>query len=129
MTRKRSKRAANIKRTTPKVEEGAPPPGAAVEGKQTEAELQALRRVLVASRGAFSFSLAVCNSPALRDRLIEQLSASCPGIRTVALPPRTLEPFNHVRQEIQGQTPAALCIVDLEKSLPSDAGDWPTLRA
>ncbi len=105
------------------------PAGEAAETEQLEGELRALRRMLFASQGTFSLSLAICNSPALRDRLIEQVSSSHPGVRKIAVPAGTVDVLGYVRQEMRGQPAAALCIVDCEKSLPSDAQDWPTLRS
>ncbi|MBM4025918.1 MAG: hypothetical protein FJ280_11015 [Planctomycetes bacterium] len=38
------------------------------------AELEALRRLLDLSEGTFSLSIAICNSPALRDHIIDPVT-------------------------------------------------------
>jgi hypothetical protein len=92
-------------------------------------ELSALRRVLSASRGAFSLSIATCNSPAYRDRLIEQFRVEDPAILRVPLPADATNILDAVRAAVDGAgtAPSAVMIVDVEKALPSTAPVQPLL--
>ena len=102
------------------------------ETLQQTAELSALHQVLVASRDTFSLSLAVCNSPALRDYLIGRLSAEWPALRVVSIPPKTVDVFSFVQQELnhcRKKKPTAVCLVGLEQSLSSKELSQPTLRS
>jgi hypothetical protein len=92
-------------------------------------ELSALRRVLSASRGAFSLSIATCNSPAYRDRLIEQFHVEDPAILRVPLPADATNILDAVRAAVDGAgtAPSAVMIVDVEKALPSTAPVQPLL--
>ncbi|MGH8513231.1 MAG: tetratricopeptide repeat protein, partial [Gammaproteobacteria bacterium] len=93
------------------------------------AELAALRRMLVASRGCFSLSFAVCDDRSLRDELVRRLCEEFPGISTVALDPGTPNVYRVVRDRLIGTQPEAVFVLDLEASVPFQAEDYPTLRA
>ena len=93
------------------------------------AELAALRRVLVASRGCFSLSFAVCDDRGLRNELVRRLCEEFPGITTVALDPGTPDVYRVVRDRLIGTQPEAVFVLDLEASVPFQAEDYPTLRA
>jgi len=82
-------------------------------------ELTALRRALLASRGTFSLSVAVCNSPALRDHLIARLQSEHEGLHVVEVPEKTEDVYAVVCEKTQGSSPWALFVTNLEKSLPS----------
>ena len=99
------------------------------ETERQAAELHALRRMLTVSRKTFSLSLAVCNSPALRDHVIATLSESVPGVKVIAIPPETVDVFGHVRGALTPGSVAALCVVGLEESVPSEAQAHPALRS
>ena len=99
------------------------------ETARQAAELEALRRMLTASRGTFSLSIAVCNSPALRDYLIQKLSSDDAAISVVTVPPDTSDVLDAAQGAIRDQKPSALFLVNLEKSLPSSADDHPLLAA
>lgn len=66
------------------------------------AELAALRRMLVASRGCFSLSFAVCDDRRLRNELVRRLCEEFPGISTVALDPDTPDVYRVVRDRLLG---------------------------
>ena len=53
------------------------------ESARQAAELAAMRRMIQASSDCFSLSVAVCNSPALRDFLISRLKETFPRIAFV----------------------------------------------
>jgi tetratricopeptide (TPR) repeat protein len=93
------------------------------------AELAALRRMLVASRGCFSLSFAVCDDRGLRNGLVRRLCEEFPGITTVALDPGTPDVYRVVRDRLIGTQPEAVFVLDLEASIPFQAEDYPTLRA
>jgi len=96
-----------------------------VETERQTAELDAVRRMLAASRGTFSLSVAVCNSPALRDYVIDRLRAADGGIQTVRLPKDTADVLAVVREAVKGASPSAIFIIDIEQSLPSTATEHP----
>jgi len=103
-------------------------PSAYPQIEQQAAELEAVRRMLTASRSTFSLSLAVCNSPALRDHLLERLASFGPNLQVVALPGGTVDVFGVVRDKFQSRS-SALCVVGLEASLPSAASVIPALES
>jgi tetratricopeptide (TPR) repeat protein len=106
------------------------PTGAlAPELSRQEAELAAMRRMLAASRATFSFSVAICNSPALRDHLIRKLQSEAEGIAIAAVPRGTVDVYHWARAAVPPGTPAALFIAGLEESVPSTDERFPTLRA
>lgn len=87
---------------------------------QQRAELDALRRMLDISEGTFSLSVAVCNSPALRDHLIEHVTGEVEGIQVVRVPEDARDVFDLVRQQIPNGSPRAIFVSDLEKALAED---------
>lgn len=99
------------------------------ETARQAAELQALRRTLAASLGTFSLSIAVCNSPALRDYLIEKLSSDDDAISVFSVPADTLDVLDAARVMIRDNDPSALFLVNVEKSLPSSRDQHPVLAA
>jgi tetratricopeptide (TPR) repeat protein len=84
--------------------------------------------MLAASRGTFSLSVAVCNSPALRDYVIDQLRAADGGIQTVRLPKDTVDVLAVVREAVKGASPSTIFIMGMEQSIPSTAKEHPVLR-
>lgn len=99
------------------------------EAERQAAEVAAVRRMLQASQGCFSLGVAVCNSPAPRDELIGELRQTCPDIRVVAVPQETSDVFALALAEAGDPPPAAMFLVNLEASLPSDRADHPVLRS
>ena len=93
------------------------------------AELAALRRMLVASRGCFSLSFAVCDDRGLRNELVRRLCEEFPGITPVTLDPGTPDVYRVVRDRLIGTRPDAVFLLDLEASVPFQAEDYPTLQA
>jgi len=87
---------------------------------QQRAELEALRRMLDLSEGTFSLSVAVCNSPALRDHIIEHVTGEVEGIQVVRVPEDARDIFDLVRQQIPNGSPRAIFVADLEKALAED---------
>ena len=104
-------------------------PAALEQTERQAAELQAMRRMLAASRGTFSLSIAICNSPALRDYLIEQLRQDEDGIEVVSLPEGTSDVVEEVAQAGVDVECSALFLINLEKSIPSAEQDYPVLGA
>jgi len=99
------------------------------EPQRQVVELQSLRRMLDASRGSFSLSVAVCNSPALRDHLMQELPSSVSRIEVVAVPPDTVDVFGAVNAAADDAERLALFVVGLEQSVPSAATQQAALRS
>jgi tetratricopeptide (TPR) repeat protein len=99
------------------------------ESTRQAAELAALRRMLQASHGCFSLSVAVCNSPALREYLIGELRDAFPGIEVIAVPGGTVDVFGFVREAASDPARSALFLTGLEHSIPSSRQDRPALRS
>ena len=110
-----------------------PPPTATSdphgEAERQAAELAALRRMLDASQGCFSLSFAVSNGSALRDYVIGQVRESFPEIRLVTVPAGTVDVFAVAVGESGGAKPAALFVVNLEASIPSERESQPALAS
>jgi tetratricopeptide (TPR) repeat protein len=87
------------------------------------AELAALRRMLTLSEGTFSLSVAVCNSPALRDHIIAHIKTEFPSIEVVALNQDTVDVLDLVRRQVRQQSPQAIFIIDIEKALATGGKD------
>lgn len=87
---------------------------------QQRAELDALRRMLDLSEGTFSLSVAVCNSPALRDHIIEHITGEVEGVQVVRIPEDARDIFDLVRLQIPNGSPRAIFVADLEKALGED---------
>jgi tetratricopeptide (TPR) repeat protein len=96
---------------------------------QQSAELVAMRRMLDVSRGTFSLSIAVCNSPALRDYLIQRLGESFSGIAVVSIAADTADPYGFVADQVNGKKPDAVFIIDLERIVSSSQKEHPSLRS
>ncbi len=107
----------------------SPKPATLQETERQAAELEAMRRMLAASQGTFSLSIAVCNSPALRDHLIDRLKATCDGIDVASIPGDSADVLDIVGASGWVKEPAALFVVGLDRSLPSSEKDHPILSA
>jgi len=86
------------------------------------AEFDALRRMLDLSEGTSSLSVAICNSPVLRDHIIEHVTSEVEGITVVRVLADTRDIFDFVQQQMPDGKPRAVFIVDLEKALGKDTG-------
>lgn len=106
----------------------SPLPSPYAETERQAAELAAMRRMLEASRGTFSLSIAICNSPALRDYVIGRVQSGCDDVELIHLPDSLEDVFEHVGHSAQCEDQAALFLVNLEKSLPSSMDEHPILR-
>jgi tetratricopeptide (TPR) repeat protein len=96
------------------------------ETARQNAELAAMSRMLEVSEGCFSLSVAVCNSPALRDHLIGRLGESGPP-EVVSVPKGTIDVYGVVVDRVKGTSPRAVFVVDLELSVPSREPEQLTL--
>ena len=85
-----------------------------------QAELAALLRMLSISEGTFSLSIAICNSPALREYLIGKIKEEKAGIEIIQIEKDTNRVFSFVEEKINNKTPSAIFITGIEKVLPSD---------
>ncbi|MCH9003444.1 MAG: tetratricopeptide repeat protein, partial [Planctomycetes bacterium] len=109
------------------VEHSGPTSSPFSETDRQSAELAAMRRMLAASRGTFSLSIAVCNSPALRAYLVNKLLEDDAAYVAVSMPRGTENFLDYALADLGSRTPSALFLVDLENSLPSD-GPRPAIR-
>jgi len=97
-----------------------------------KAELAALDRLLVVSEGTFSLSIAVCNSPALRDHIIERIKTHSEGITVIKIVKEVTDIFGFVKEKTDGESQSArtsIFILDVEKAVPSDNKEPKLLRA
>ncbi|MCH7848696.1 MAG: tetratricopeptide repeat protein [Planctomycetes bacterium] len=99
------------------------------ESTRQAAELAAMRRMILASSECFSLSVAVCNSPALREFLISRLKETFPRIAVVEVPRDTTDVFGYVKDRKVGDDAAALFLTNLEASISTKEQDQPTLRS
>ncbi len=86
-----------------------------------------MRRMIDVSQGSFSLSVAVCNSPALRDHLVSQILQSRPGLALVNVPPTTIDVLRCIPDSCIGVT-KGIFVVGLEHSTPSGQPEYPVLR-
>jgi Tfp pilus assembly protein PilF len=93
------------------------------------AELAALRRMLVASEGIFSFSVAICNSPSARNYLISKLREEFPSITVVEVNKEVTDILDFVRKAVTSKSHAGIFVIGIEKLLPSDRKEHKVLRA
>ena len=92
-------------------------------------DLAAFRRMMLASRGTFSLSFAVCDDRTLRDSLVRRLSEEFPGVLVVRLPTNVNDVYDTVRAQWPSFPPVAVFILDLEASVPFADEAQPALRA
>jgi len=98
------------------------------ETARQAAELAAMQRMLELSEGRFSLSIAVCNSPALRDYLIDRLRESRPGIKVIGLPSDLTDVLGYIEANLH-TVPSALMVAALDKSIPSSEANHPVLQS
>ena len=95
-----------------------------------EAELAALRRALSASAGCFSLSVAICNSPRLRDFVVAETRRDHQRVSVVSVPAGTVDVFGAVSATVW-LSPAhdAIFVIGLETCMQSCDEQHPTLRS
>jgi len=77
-------------------------------------------------------SVAVCNSPALRDHIIERIKSHSEGITVIKIAKEVTDIFGFVKEKTDGESQSArtsIFILDVEKAVPSDNKDPKVLRA
>ncbi|MBN2313749.1 MAG: tetratricopeptide repeat protein [Sedimentisphaerales bacterium] len=92
------------------------------------AELAALHRMLAASEGTFSFSIAICNSPALRGYLISKIRKKFTSITVVEIDEKVTDIFDSVKRSVAGTNSSGIFITKIEKILPSDRKEHKVLK-
>lgn len=89
----------------------------------------ALERLLRIGPGSFSLSFAVCNSPVLRDRLIEELCRSAPLCEVVRIPRTVRDIYGYVR-DIVPHCDGGLFLTGIESSISENSqGDMSSLKS
>jgi tetratricopeptide (TPR) repeat protein len=84
--------------------------------------------MLAASEGTFSFSIAICNSPSLRDYLISKLREESPSIAVVEINKEVTDILDFTGRSITETNNTGIFIVGIENLLPSDQKDFKVLR-
>jgi tetratricopeptide (TPR) repeat protein len=87
------------------------------------AEIDAFRRMLTISEGTFSLSVAICNSPALRDHIIEYVRNEVKGIEVVRLQRDTRDILDFARQQVGNARPTAIFTINMEEATAGDQKD------
>ena len=106
----------------------SPPPEHAGSPQQ-QAELQAMRTMLTFSEGTFSLSFAICNSPALRDFLIDRLHSDRPGLRVHTISPGCTDILDEAISSVGQANISGLFLAGLESCVSSGQANYPILRA
>ena len=87
---------------------------------QQSAELTAILRMLSISEGTFSLSIAICNSPALREYLISKITEQQAGIEKIPIEKNCTDMLAFAEKKITIKRPSAIFITEIENALPSD---------
>jgi len=85
-----------------------------------QAELDAILRMLSISEGTFSLSIAICNSPALREYLISKITEHKAGIEKIPIEKNCTDMLAFAEKKITIKRPSAIFITEIENALPSD---------
>ena len=85
-----------------------------------QAELAAIDRMLSISEGTFSLSIAICNSPALREYLISKITEHQAGIEKISIEKNCTDVLAFAEKKITIERPSAIFITEIENALPSD---------
>ncbi|MHC4879673.1 MAG: hypothetical protein ACYTGL_24725, partial [Planctomycetota bacterium] len=96
---------------------------------ELQEELNALLAMLELSDGTFSLSLAICNSPVLRDRLIDEITRQRPDVERIALPAGLVDVYGFVKEHAETGQSSGLLITSLEGSVSSRDTDNDSLRS
>lgn len=92
-------------------------------------ERDALLAMLKLSDGTFSLSQAVCNSPVLRDRLIDEIRQQRSDVERLDLPAGLVDVYGFVKEHAQSDQSGGLLITGLEASVSSRDTDNESLRS
>jgi tetratricopeptide (TPR) repeat protein len=87
------------------------------------AELDAFRRMMTISEGTFSLSVVLCNSPALRDHIIEHIRSEVKGIEVVRLHKDTRDILNFAQKQVGDARPKAIFTINMEEAIAGDQRD------
>lgn len=101
-------------------------------GRETDgqaAELAALLRLLDISAGAASLNIAVCNSPVLRDYLIDRLKETHADLAVVALPRGCVDVYGEVMGRAAEKKFSAVFVTGIEHSVSSELQAHPALKS
>jgi len=104
-------------------------PTASEQVSWQSAELVALRRMLNASEGTFSLSIAVCNSPSLRDYLIANLKEESKYIAIVEIDKQVTDVLDLVSKTVPGANSTGIFVMGIEKLLPSDRKEHKVIKS
>jgi tetratricopeptide (TPR) repeat protein len=85
-----------------------------------QAELAAINRMLSISEGTFSLSIVICNSPSLREYLINKITEQKIGIEKISIEKNCIDVLAFVEKKITNEKPSAIFITEIENALPSD---------
>ena len=85
-----------------------------------QAELAAVLRMLSISEDTFSLSIAICNSPALREYLISKITEQQAGIEKIPIEKNCTDVLAFAEKKITIKKPSAIFITEIENALPSD---------
>ena len=85
-----------------------------------QAELAAILRMLSISEGTFSLSIAICNSPALREYLIGKITEHKASIEKIPIEKNCTDVLAFAEKKITIKRPSAIFITEIENALPSD---------
>jgi tetratricopeptide (TPR) repeat protein len=92
--------------------------------------LDSIRRFLEWKSGEFGLLIVSCNDAATRDAAIRELGENLPGTQLrLALPEGTSDPLEIPLHSLHGPPPAAIHLVQLERSVPSDESNLLPLHA
>jgi len=89
---------------------------------QVESELATLGRLLSASEGVFSFSIAICNSPSKVDSLIDTICGRVDGVCRVRIDKGVRDVFGFVSENAGKNCGSGVFVTGLERIVPSDGG-------
>jgi tetratricopeptide (TPR) repeat protein len=84
-----------------------------------QAELAALLRMLSISEGTFSLSIAICNSPALREYLMGKIRENKADIEKIPIEKNCTDVLASAQEEITTKRPSAVFISEIENAVSS----------
>jgi len=84
--------------------------------------------MLNASEGTFSLSIAVCNSPSLRNYLIANLKEESKSIAIVEIDKQVTDVLDLVSRTVPGANSTGIFVVGIEKLMPSDRKEHKVIK-
>lgn len=96
---------------------------------QQVSELAAIRRMLEISEGTFSFSVAVCNNPSLRNYLIKKLREEYSSIKVVEIKRNVTDIFDFVSKNITSKKSDGVFVIGIEAIVSSDEKEQNALQS